>query len=244
MYGLGLLAWNSIATGQPSAREIIRATEEKMHGKTTSAEITIKLIRPTWSREMQLKTWSLEKQYVMILLQAPARDRGTAFLKRGREVWNWIPAIERHIKLPPSMMSQSWMGSDFTNDDLVKEFSMLDDYEHRLTGTDTVNGRRCYVIELTPLPQAAVVWGKVKLWIDQTDMIQLKGTYYDDNGQLVNIMNGTDVALLGGKILPRVISWQPADKPGNQTVMIYRKLVFDQPISGAFFSVENMKKLQ
>jgi outer membrane lipoprotein-sorting protein len=112
------------------AIEIVKKADEKMRGKTSQAEMTIKTTRPTWTREMTVKTWIKGNDYAMILIQAPARDKGTVFLKRKKEVWNWLPTVERSIKLPPSMMSQSWMGTDFTNDDLVKESSIVEDYTH------------------------------------------------------------------------------------------------------------------
>ena len=111
-----------------NAKEIVKLADQKMRGSTMQAEISIKTIRPTWSREMQCKIWMKGNQLSMIMITSPAKDKGIVFLKKKKEVWNWIPALERTIKLPPSMMSQSWMGTDFTNDDLVKESSIIEDY--------------------------------------------------------------------------------------------------------------------
>ena len=116
------------------AREIVRKSEERARGKTSQAGLIIQIVRPTWTREMNLKVWTKGNDFTMILLLAPARDKGTVFLKRKKEVWNWVPSIERTIKLPPSMMRQNWMGTDFTNDDVVKEASIAEDYEHKKTG--------------------------------------------------------------------------------------------------------------
>lgn len=115
-----------------TAKAIVKKAEDNMRGNTSKADITIKIIRPTWDREMNMKAWTKGDDYSMILITSPAKEKGTVFLKRIKEVWNWIPAIERTIKLPPSMMSQSWMGTDFTNDDLVKEASSVSDYDHKL----------------------------------------------------------------------------------------------------------------
>jgi hypothetical protein len=115
-----------------TAKDIVKKADDNMRGKTSQADITIKIIRPTWSREMNMKAWTKGDDYSMILVTSPAKEKGTVFLKRIKEVWNWIPSIERNIKLPPSMMSQSWMGTDFTNDDLVKEASSVSDYDHKL----------------------------------------------------------------------------------------------------------------
>ncbi|HSR61323.1 MAG TPA: outer membrane lipoprotein-sorting protein, partial [Robiginitalea sp.] len=141
--GLGLatcLAPQALTAQELSATEVVRRADEQMRGNTSEASLSIVINRPSWSREMHLKAWTKGEWFSMILVTAPAKEKGIAFLKREREVWNWIPAIERNIKLPPSMMSQSWMGTDFTNDDLVKEASAVSDYEHRHLGRETVEG--------------------------------------------------------------------------------------------------------
>jgi len=211
-----------------------------MKGNTSSSRVDVSIVRPNWSREMSLKSWSKGNDYVMILVTAPARDRGVVYLKRQKEVWNWIPSIERNIKLPPSMMSQSWMGTDFTNDDLVKEASIADGYTHRLVRTEEVGGRDCYLVEMMPRPESAVVWGKVLLWIDKKDNLMMMAEYYDEDGGLVNSMICSEVRLMGGRLLPARMEMVPADKKGNKTVLVYRDIVFDTPIDDAFFSVSKL----
>jgi outer membrane lipoprotein-sorting protein len=178
------------------AKEIVRRADELSRGKTSEATISIQIIRPSWSREMSLKTWGKGNDYAMILLTAPARDKGIVFLKRKKEIYNWIPSIERNIKLPPSMMSQSWMGTDFTNDDLVKEASVVEDYEHSILGEEVLLDRACYKIQLRPRQEAAVVWGKIILWIETKDMLLLKAEYYDEDNLLVNTMVAGDIKML------------------------------------------------
>lgn len=227
-----------------SATEIIRKADLNMRGNSSYASLTIQIIRPSWTRDLVMRTWTKGNQMAMVLVDAPAKDRGTVFLKRKKEVWNYLPTIERNIKLPPSMMSQSWMGTDFTNDDLVKEFSILEDYTHELTGEETINERSCHRIILSPKPQAAVVWGKVITWIDKKNYLQLKAEYYDETGSLINIMTGSDIRLIGGRLLPTRMEMVPVNKKGQKTILIYKDIQFDQPISDQFFTVENMKKLQ
>jgi outer membrane lipoprotein-sorting protein len=118
-------------TNAPNVREIIQKMESQMRGETAQMEVTMTITRPRYTREMSMKSWALGDDYSLILITAPARDRGTAFLKRKKEIWNYLPSVDRMIKLPPSMMSQSWMGSDFSNDDLVRESSTIDDFSHR-----------------------------------------------------------------------------------------------------------------
>ena len=227
-----------------SAKEIVQKADDNMRGKTSEAAITIKIIRPTWSREMNMKAWSKGDDYSMILVTSPAKEKGTVFLKRIKEVWNWIPSIERNIKLPPSMMSQSWMGTDFTNDDLVKEASSVSDYNHTLLGKETISNKDCYKIEMVPKPSAAVVWEKVIVWIDSEDFLQLKAEFYDEDGELVNIMNSRDVKELGGRKITSTIEMFPVDKEGNSTVILYNDIIFDIPIIDNFFTTRNMKQLK
>ncbi|MFC4634623.1 outer membrane lipoprotein-sorting protein [Dokdonia ponticola] len=227
-----------------SATAIVKKADENMRGKTSQADITIKIIRPTWRREMDMKAWTKGDDYSMILVTSPAKEKGTVFLKRIKEVWNWIPTIERTIKLPPSMMSQSWMGTDFTNDDLVKEASSVEDYTHKHLGKESIREKDCYKIEMIPKPSAAVVWGKVIVWIDAKDFLQLKAEFYDEDGELVNSMISGDVKELGGRKITAKIEMFPIDKEGNSTVIIYNDIVFDKEINDNFFTTRTMKKLK
>ena len=227
-----------------SAKDIIKKADENMRGNTSEAQITIKIIRPTWSREMNMKAWSKGDDYSMILVTSPAKEKGTVFLKRIKEVWNWIPSIERHIKLPPSMMSQSWMGTDFTNDDLVREASSVVDYDHTLLGNETILEKDCYKIQMIPKPSAAVVWEKVIVWIDTSDFLQLKAEFYDEDGKLVNIMNSSNIKEIGGRKITSKIEMIPIDKKGHSTVIIYNDIIFDESINDDFFTTRNMKQLK
>ncbi len=148
-----------------SAKEIIQKTDDKNRGLSSQGIMTMTVIRPDWTRTITMKTWSKSREYSLVLITAPARDKGQVFLKIKTEMWNWMPSIDKTIKIPPSMMLQSWMGSDFTNDDLVKESSIVVDYTHTLLGREKVRDIDCYKIGLTPLPDAPVVWGKVIMWI-------------------------------------------------------------------------------
>jgi outer membrane lipoprotein-sorting protein len=226
------------------AREIVRAAEEKSRGKTSEANMTIQIIRPSWKREMSVKSWTKGNELALILVTEPVKDRGIVYLKRKKEVWNWIPTIERNIKLPPSMMSQSWMGTDFTNDDLVKEASIVEDYTHSFLKDTLVDNRVAYHVRLTPKPEAAVVWGRIDLCIDKKDLVMLHAVYFDESGELVNTMHATDIKMLGGRMLPARLEMVPADKKGNKTVLIYTSLRFDQDLPDQLFTTQNMPKVK
>lgn len=227
-----------------TATEIIKKADEKMRGNTSYAELKMKIIRPDWSRETQLKSWSEGTENALILVTYPARDRGTAFLKRGNEMWNWQPGIEKIIKLPPSMMMQSWMGSDFTNDDLVKQSSIVVDYDHSIDGEEVIAGRNCYKIILIPKEDAPVVWGKIIMWVDMEEFMQLKTEFYDEDDYLVNTMEGKNVKMMGGKLLPSILEVTPADEEGHKTIIEYLSLKFDISLKDSFFSIQQMKRVR
>lgn len=228
-----------------SAEEIIRKAEEKMRGKESAyMEMTIEIIRPKWTRSMSLKSWSKGNDYSLMVLTQPAKDAGTAFLKRHKEVWNWVPSIERSIKMPPSMMSQSWMGTDMSNDDLVRESSSVRDYTQKIVGDSVIDGRKCWKIELTPKPEAPVVWGKLVSFVDQQDYVQMKLEQYDEDGYLVNEMIGSDIKSMDGVVMATKLELIPIDKGGNKTVMKIEKIKFNEVYEDAFFTVQNMKKIR
>ena len=227
-----------------NARDIVKKTDDKRLGTTSRSTLSLIVIRPTWQREMNLKVWTKGTGYLLILVTEPVRDRGTAFLKRDKEFWNWAPRIERNVKLPPSAMAQAWMGSDFSNDDLVKMSSMVDDYDHRLLADEAVDDRPAYKIEMIPKEETAVVWGKIITWIDKAEFLFLKTEYYDEDGELINTVLGSDIKSMGGRTITARIEIQPADEPGQKTILVYEDLEFDRPIVDGFFSLQNMRRVK
>jgi len=226
------------------AYEIIKKADEKMRGTSSKALATMRIVRPDWSREISMKMWSLGTKRSIVLITGPARDKGTSTLMRDKEIWNWQPSIERVIKLPPSMMMQSWMGSDFTNDDLVKQSSILKDYTHKLIKDTTIGGLACYQIELIPIEGAPVVWGKIIMCISKEEDLQLSSKFYDEDGYLINTMNASKIKEMGGKIIPSYMEMIPADNPKQKTVFEYLELEFDVDIKDSFFSIQNMKRVR
>jgi outer membrane lipoprotein-sorting protein len=227
-----------------TAYEIIKKAEDNARGQQAYGEMKMTIERPKWTREIIMKTWTKGDDYSLVVVTSPARDKGTAFLKRDKEIWNWQPSIDRSIKMPPSMMMQSWMGSDFTNDDLVKQSSMTTDFTHELIGKEVVDGRNCYVIEMIPKPDAAVVWGKIKMWVDDKDFLELKVEFYDEDDYLVNTMYGKNIMTLGGRTLPTKLELIPADKPNQKTIVEQLAIDFDVEVSDDFFSVQNLKRVK
>lgn len=230
------------ATAQ-DATEIVKKADEKMRGKSSRAVMTMKIVRPAWERSVTMKAWSLGEEYSLILITAPARDKGSAYLKRENEIWHWLPNINRTIKLPPSMMSQSWMGSDFSNNDLVREASMVVDYNHTLLGDSTLSGYESYKIQMNPKPEAPVVWEKVIVYISKDEYLQLRAEFFDENQQVVRVMEGSEISEIGGRLIPTRMEMIPLQEEGKKTIMIYKDIEFDIDISERFFSIQNMKRV-
>lgn len=227
-----------------SADDIIRKADDKSRGLSSEGSITMTVIRPDWTRTITMKTWSKSKEYSLVLITAPAKDKGQVFLKIKTEMWNWVPSIDKTIKIPPSMMLQSWMGSDFTNDDLVKQSSIVVDYTHKILAKENVRGMDCYKIEMIPLPEAAVVWGKVIMWITESGFDQWKAEYYDEDNKLVNVSNSSDIKKMGDREIPTHIEMVPLTKKGQKTIMQFDEMKFNTQLNEGFFSQQNMKKIR
>ncbi|EPA0983938.1 outer membrane lipoprotein-sorting protein [Vibrio parahaemolyticus] len=227
-----------------SAFDIVQKSDQAMRGKSSYSEATMEIVRPDWTRSMTMKSWTKGTELSLVLVTAPAKDKGSALLKRHREMWNWVPSIERVIKIAPSMLSQSWMGSDFTNDDLINQSSIVVDYQHALLGNDSFEGDKVWVIEATAKPDAPVVWNKVTLWISQSTYLQRKVEFYDEFDERVNVLTTYDVKELGGRKIATRMEMKPVDKPGNKTIFTTHQAQFDFDINDDFFSQQQMKSLR
>jgi len=227
-----------------SATEIIQKSTDLLNGKSNKGTMKMTVVRPSWSREVTMKSWSMTDEYYFILITAPVKDNGQTFLIRHNDMWNWMPSINKMIKIPPSMMSQSWMGSDFTNDDLVKMNSYVNQYTHKILGEEMVEGHNCYKIELMPKPDAAVVWGKVLAWISKEEFYQLKLEFYDEEMELVNRQECFDIKQFSDRKLPSRLVMTPVDEPGNKTILEIIDSEFNIDINESFFSQQNMKKIR
>ncbi len=227
-----------------TAKEIVKHAHDKANGETSQGTMKMTIVRPGWSREVAMKSWSKGSEYYLIYITEPVKDKGQVFMKRQQDMWNWMPSINRMIKLPPSMMGQSWMGSDFTNDDLVRMNSIIDDFTHELVGSEVIDSYDCHIVELIPKPDAAVVWGKIRLWISKEEYYELRGEYYDEDMALVNTMTSSNIKRMGDRMLPSKMVMEPVDKPGNQTILETTDIIYDKPIDESFFSQQNMKNVR
>jgi outer membrane lipoprotein-sorting protein len=240
-----LTCWlNNMSAQEMSAKEIVRKADEKFNGEKSSYSLmSMMIIRPSWKRTIEFRNWTLGRDFALTLITAPPREAGQSFLKRGSEMWSWNPAINRLIKLPPSMMSQGWMGSDYTNDDILKESSVVNDYNHEIAGEEKIGDRLCYKIRMTAKENASIVWGRQLRWIDKKEFITLKAELYDEDGTLVRTETGSDIKIMDGRTIPSRIELTPADEQDNRTVVEIKEIKFNVPVAEDFFSQQNMKRV-
>jgi len=224
------------------ATEIISKADAQSRQQSSYVEMTMQVVRPKYTREISLKSWTKGDKLALIKITAPAKDAGSGYLKINKELWNWLPGIDRLIKMSASVMGQSWMGSDFTNDDMVRQSSMVNDYTPKLLGSETLRGFECYKVELIPLANAAVVWGKVIVWVSKKDFLIIKIENYDEDLLLAQTMDNYDFKNFNGKTMPSRMEITPADKPGQKTVLTIQKAEYNKPIEDGFFSQQNLRK--
>ncbi len=239
-----VLALNApVAAQEPSAREILDRVETLLWGKTVQGEYEMTINTPRWQRTLALRAWMERPKRSFIRILAPAKEKGIGSLRIGAEMWNYLPNVERTIKIPPSMMLQPWMGSDFTNDDLVKSSSLIDDYTQRILREEAAGGGEAYVLELIPKPDAAVVWGKILYWVRKGDFIPLKEEFYSERGELVRVLTFSEVRPVGGRTIPTRWEIRPSDKPGNSTTIVIKSAVYDRSIDSEIFTQRSLQKL-
>jgi len=233
------------ARGQDAA-EIVRRAEDALRGKTAEMKLRMTITTPRWTRELVVRSWDdrpHDRSFTRVL--EPPKDKGTAFLREKDAFWTWLPRVERAMRVPPSMMLQSWMGSDFTNDDLARESSLEKDYDARLVGVEDLGGVAAYKLELLPHPEAPVVFAKLALWIEKARYAPLLYVYYDEpeKGDFTELRRLTfsDVRDVQGRPLPHVWEMVPLDKPGHSTRVTLEEAKLDQVLDPRIFTQENLR---
>lgn len=229
------------ADSSAQALAILEHAIDHWRGTSSIATFSLTIHRPDFERTMRMKGWTKGRQNGLFFVLEPPKDAGNGTLKKGREMWTYNPKINRVIKLPPSMMSQSWMGSDFSNDDLAKSDSVLDEYTHRITGQTIIDGLTHYTIEAMAKEEAPVVWGKQELLVREDDLL-LRQSFYDEDMVLVKEMIGSDITSLDDRLFPRQWEIQRADKADHYTRLEYQNIVFDVDISDTTFSLMSLKQ--
>jgi outer membrane lipoprotein-sorting protein len=226
-----------------NGQTIVNASFNYWRGNASIATVSMTIHRPDWERSYTIKAWTKGEKYSLFTITSPAKDEGNGTLKKGGEMWMYNPKINRVIKVPPSMMSQSWMGSDFSNNDLAKSDSLVDDYTHTVTEKEVHEGKTIYQIESIPKPDAPVVWGMQKLKIRE-DLIFLREEFYDEDYTIVKELNFYDIQMLGGKLYPRVMKMQKTETPDEYTVVEYNNLTFADDLPDDIFTLSALKTIR
>jgi len=227
--------------GSQNAQALVEAGFHYMRDKASISLVDMTIHRPDWQRVFTIKAWTLGDKDSLFTIMSPARDYGNGTLKKGKQMWMYNPKINRVIKLPPSLMSQAWMGSDFSNNDLAKSDSLINEYRHSIIGTATHNGKKVYIIQSIPKPKAPVVWGMQRLKIRE-DHIFIEQAFYDEDLKVVKILKFLDIQMLGGKTYPKKMIMEKADEKDNFTTVEYKTLVFKKHLSAGLFTLSNLKK--
>ncbi|MGB1685858.1 MAG: outer membrane lipoprotein-sorting protein [Pseudomonadales bacterium] len=223
--------------GDPTAEELLNATDDVFRGSSSEAVIEMHVKTKRYERTMRMKAFSQGVDKSLMVIEAPAKDAGVATLKVGDNLWNYLPKVDRTMKVPAGMMGGSWMGSHFTNDDLVKETQLIDAYDLAL-----VEDESQYFVTLTPKAQTVTVWGKIEYVINKDPLLPAEQIFYDDDGTKVRVMTFMEPREYHGKLMPSLLEMKPLNKAGHRTLIIYDDIIFDVPkITEKTFSMRNLK---
>ena len=221
----------------PKAIELLERVDNLYQQDNSHAVMTMEISTPDFSRSMSMESWALGLDYSLVRVLEPKKERGVSTLKRENDMWNYLPKIKKVLKVPPSMMMGSWMGSDFTNDDLMREGSWVDEFDVALSEDDSR-----YTLDLVAKPNTVTVWGKMQIIIDKSNLMPIKQTYFDEDGSPMREMIFSEVKSFSGVMLPTVMELKPLNKPENVTRVIYESMEFNVDIDEDFFSLQNLKK--
>lgn len=234
LLSLSLPGW---AETPPNAEQLLQRMDTLYQQDAAHAVMTMTVVTPDYQRTMSLESWSLGLDYALVKVLEPVRERGVATLKRDAEMWNFLPKINKVVKVPPSMMMGSWMGSDFTNDDLMRETSWVEEYDVSLSETE-----RSYELELTPYENTVTVWGRMTLSIEKARLLPIEQRYFDEDGREMRVMTFSNVTDFDGVTLPATLTLTPLNKDGQYTRVDYQQLDFDADLNADFFTLQNLRR--
>ena len=236
---MSILSWSAIAEDTSNqARELIQHIEDIYRAESSRSRLTMKIETPHYERTLKMESSSLGREKFFVRILTPKKDKGIATLKLDNEMWNYFPKINKVIKVPPSMMMGSWMGSDFTNDDLVKETTLVDEYQLSL-----VEDEMLYTITLIPAEKTVTVWGKMEVTIDKEKLTPVGRVFYDDDGTKVRVMTYSEPKQFGELVLPSVMEMVPLNKEGHRTLVIYETLELNPgDVDEDIFTLRHLKQ--
>lgn len=241
LYSLILLVIPVLGFGEErDAKTIVRDAIDHWRGLSSYTEMTMIIHRPDWERSMTMRAWTMGDDHSLVRVVEPKKDRGNGTLTDDKSMWSYSPKINRVIKVPSSMMGQSWMGSDFSNKDVARADEIVDEYEHTLLSTEEVDGIIVYEIEAIPDEDAAVVWGSEVLRIRE-DHVVLEHSFFDQDGELVKSLTTLDIAEMGGRITATQQRMNKADKPDEWTEIQVNEVDYDVELKESLFTLSNLR---
>jgi outer membrane lipoprotein-sorting protein len=243
VFCLLFLSCASFSSGQElTPQDIVKRSDDLMRGDTQEGKYTMTITTPNWERRLELYVYSKGRDKMFIRILSPSKEKDTTTLRVKNEMWNYLPSVERTIKIPPSMMLQPWMGSDFANDDLVKESSIVNDYTHKLVSEENTKGQDVYCIELTPKPGSAVVWYKRIMRINKKDFTPVRDEFYGKGDKLIKVLNYSKIGKISDRSIPAYWEMTSEIKPGHTTTIeVDDKIVYNKPIDESVFSLQNLR---
>ena len=237
----GVYAQESKAgTSGAKALEIVKKVDELYRSKTSTASVEMEIVTPHWKRTLKMDIWSLGMENTFIRILSPKKEKGIATLKLKNEMWNFLPKTNKVMKVPPSMMMGAWMGSDFTNDDLVKEYTFYDDYTFELTTVENPEEGLVYV-KCIPREGLPIVWGHIIIAVREKDDMPVWQNYYDEKGKLMREMFFKEIKTFSKRSIPSVMELVPTNKKGHKTTVRYLDAKFDIKIDKNIFSLRNLR---
>ena len=239
MLVLGLLGTPAQAA-DPSIEDLLNATDDIQRSDSSIAVLEMAVKTSRYERTIKLKAWSKGQDKSLIVIEAPTKDKGIATLKVGDNIWNYLPKVDRTMKVPAGMMSSSWMGSHFSNDDLVKQNRLADEFT-AVIESRPAGGTGDWVLRLTPKPDAPVVWGSIVVTVS-AQVIPKSIEYFDEDGSLARTMRFDNIQDVGGRAVPMVMTLIPAKKPDEKTQVTYTSLQFDVAMQDSMFSLQGLKQ--
>jgi len=232
----------SFAIKAQTAKEIISNAENAIKGRTSHGIVEMTVVTPYYKRRLKMESWWVGNKKALIVIKSPRRERGNKTLKIGNQMWSYLANTETTIKIPPSMMLQSWNGSDFTNDDLVRESNIQRDYALSIVGSKVIDGAKCWEIKCIPHPDAPVVWGRLIYFVRQKDYLPAKVEYYDEKGILKRYLEFKKIAKLGGRTIPTIWKMVNVTKKGHSTSFKLISMEFNVKIPDRIFSFQELEK--
>ena len=224
----------------PSVDEVTKHLDQLYGAGSAHGTMSMAVVTRHFQRTLTMETWSQGDDHMLVVIRAPAREAGTSTLKTEKGLWSYAPRADRMLRVPSGMLSESWMGSHFTHDDLVRESSFKEDYVTTLRAEQTDSGPEL-VLTMIPRPDAPVIYTRIVQRLRADDWLPIRAEYYDGDTK-IRTLHFRAIRLLGGRRIPTVIELIPHETPQERTTITYEAMVFDGDIDPALFTPRGLRR--